>query len=145
MNSALKLAETAFSKDEVPVGAVITYQNKIISKGYNQVEMLRDSTAHAEIIAITAASEYLKNKSLAGCELYVTLEPCIMCVGAAILAKIDAIYFAAHGPKSGACGSVYNIPHDDKLNHEIKIYGGLYEDVAKDLLRSFFAGKRSNS
>lgn len=145
MNSALKLAETAFSKDEVPVGVVITYQNKIISKGYNQVEMLKDSTAHAEIIAITSASDYLKNKSLAGCEMYVTLEPCIMCVGAAILAKIDTIYFAAHDPKSGACGSVYNIPGDDKLNHEIKIYGGLYEDAAKDLLKSFFAGKRGNS
>ncbi|HOJ17427.1 MAG TPA: nucleoside deaminase [Ignavibacteriaceae bacterium] len=142
MSSALKLAETAYSMDEVPVGAVITYNKKIIGKGYNQIELLKDCTAHAEILAITAAEQYLQTKVLAGCELFVTLEPCIMCIGAAILAKLDSVYFAAFDTKSGACGSVYNIPGDQKLNHTIKIYSGLFEDEAKRLLSSFFSEKR---
>ena len=145
MLSAIRLAETAYENKEVPVGAVITCNKKIIGKGYNQIEMLKDNTAHAEILAITAASASLQNKSLSGCEMYVTLEPCIMCVGAAILAKIDSIFFASFDPKSGACGSVYNIPEDNKLNHKIEIYSGICEDISKDLLKRFFEEIRGNN
>ena len=106
MFEALKLAEIAANEDEVPIGAVVVKDGKIIGKGYNQVEKLKDATAHAEIIALTAASNNLQSKVLEDCDLYVTVEPCLMCTGASFLSKIKNIYFSTYEPKTGACGSI---------------------------------------
>lgn len=105
MEYALKEAEKAYNKEELPVGAVIVFENRIIAKGHNQVETLKDPTAHAEILAITSAATYLSSKALLGCTLYVTLEPCSMCAGAIVLAKLENLYFGAYDNKAGACGS----------------------------------------
>ena len=144
MFEALKLAEIAYAEDEVPIGAVVVKGNKIIGKGYNQVEKLKDATAHAEIIALTAASNHMQNKILDGCDLYVTLEPCLMCTGAIMLSRIKNLYFATFEPKTGACGSIYNIPDENKLNHKIKIYSGIYELEAKTMLKNYFKTKRNS-
>ncbi len=142
MFEALKQAEIANEEDEVPVGAVVVKDNRIIGRGYNQVEKLNDATAHAEIIAITSASSSLKSKSLENCDLYVTVEPCVMCTGAIILSKIKNLYFATYEPKTGACGSVYNIPDGNKLNHKVNIFSGIYESESKSILMEYFKKKR---
>jgi len=142
MFAALQEAETALSKDEVPIGAVVVYNNKIIGKGFNQTETLNDATAHAEMLALTAASSHLQSKILEECDLYVTLEPCVMCTGAILLSRIKNLYFGTFEPKFGACGSLYNIPADDKYNHAINIYSGIYSEESKSLLRNFFKSKR---
>ena len=142
MFEALKQAEIANEEDEVPIGAVVVKDNRIIGRGYNQVEKLNDATAHAEIIAITSASNSLKNKSLENCDLYVTVEPCVMCTGAIILSKIKNLYFASYEPKTGACGSVYNIPDENKLNHKVNIFSGIYESESKSILMEYFKKKR---
>lgn len=142
MYEALKLAEVAFQEDEVPIGAVVVKNNRIIGRGYNQVEKLNDATAHAEILAITSASNYLNNKTLKGCDLYVTVEPCVMCTGAITLAKIEDLYFATYEPKTGACGSVYNIIEENKLNHGVNLFSGIYETEAKTLMKNYFSKKR---
>ncbi len=128
MFEALKLAEIAAEEDEVPIGAVVVKNGKIIGKGYNQVEKLKDATAHAEIIALTSASNHLQNKTLEDCDLYVTLEPCLMCIGAISLSKIKNLYFATFEPKFGACGSIYNVPDENKLNHKVNVFSGIYEN-----------------
>ncbi|MBK7106471.1 MAG: nucleoside deaminase [Ignavibacteriae bacterium] len=143
MYSALQEAELAFDKDEVPIGAVVVYKNKIIGRGHNQTQQLNDSTAHAEMIAITAASNYLNNKFLNDCDLYITLEPCIMCSGAILLSRIKNVYFGAFEPKLGAAGSLYNLLSNNKYNHEINIFSGIYADESKHLLQSFFSKKRT--
>jgi len=145
MFEALKQAETAFEEDEVPIGAVVVKNDVIIGRGYNQVEKLNDATAHAEIIALTAASNHLKSKILSGCDLYVTIEPCLMCTGALLLSKIENLYFAAYEPKTGACGSLYNIPDENKLNHKVNVYSGIYETEAKTLIQEFFEKKRDKN
>lgn len=142
MNYALKEAEKASEKKEVPIGAVIVFENRIIAKGHNQVETLNDPTAHAEIIAITAAASYLTSKILLGCTMYVTLEPCSMCAGAIVLAKIESLYFGSYDNKSGACGSVLNITNNISLNHQISVTGGLLDDKCREILRSFFEVRR---
>jgi tRNA(adenine34) deaminase len=142
MFAALSEAEYALEKDEVPIGAVVVNKNKIIGKGHNQVETLNDPTAHAEMLAITAASNHLNSKVLADCELYVSVEPCVMCSGAIILAKIPILYFGAFEPKFGACGSVYNMPQDKKLNHTVEVFSGIYSEESKNLLKTFFDKKR---
>ena len=142
MFEALKLAEIAANEDEVPIGAVVVKDGKIIGKGYNQVEKLKDATAHAEIIALTAASNNLQSKVLEDCDLYVTVEPCLMCTGASFLSKIKNIYFSTYEPKTGACGSIYNIPDENKLNHKISIISGIYENESKLLLQNYFSSKR---
>lgn len=144
MSLAFKEALKAFDDDEVPVGAVVVCNNRVIGRGYNQNERLKDSTAHAEIIAITAACNYLSDNKLPECDLYVTLEPCLMCAGAIVLARIRTLYFAAYEPKTGACGSLYNVVADPRLNHVTKTYGGLEEEASKLLLSDFFRKKRSN-
>jgi len=143
MFEALKLAERALEEDEIPIGAVIVKENKIIGKGYNQVEKLKDSTAHAEIIAITAATNHLQNKSLKGCDLYVTVEPCLMCTGAIVLSKISNLYYSTFEPKTGACGSVYNIPDENKLNHKVNVYSGIYESESRKMLKDYFSSMRN--
>ncbi len=138
MFAALAEAEQALAEKEIPVGAVVVYQNKIIGRGYNQVEKLKDSTAHAEMIALTAAAAHLGNKSLDECDLYVTVEPCVMCTGAIILSKIKTVYFGTFEPKFGACGSLYNIIENDKNNHKPALFGGIYADESKALMEEFF-------
>ncbi len=142
MQYAYREAEKAYEKQEIPVGAVIVFDNMIIGKGYNQVETLNDPTAHAEIIAITSAAEYLTSKALLGCTMYVTLEPCAMCAGAIVLAKLEAVYFGAFDNKSGACGSVLNVTNNKSLNHQLSVTGGIMDDKCGELIRSFFDVKR---
>jgi tRNA(adenine34) deaminase len=142
MYAALQEAEKAFEANEVPVGAVVVYKDKIIGKGYNQTEKLKDSTAHAEMLAITAAENHLQSKLLEECDLYVTVEPCLMCSGAILLSRIRNLYFATLEPKFGACGSLFNIIDTDKYNHKVNVYSGIYADESKNLLEQFFKTKR---
>ena len=145
MFAALQEAEKALEIDEVPVGAVVVHENRIIGRGYNQVERLKDPTAHAEMIAITAASNNLSNWRLNNCDIYVSLEPCVMCTGALLAARINSIYFSAFDSKFGACGSLYNLAEEGKYNHKIKIYSGLYSSESEKLLKDFFAIKRKSN
>lgn len=142
MQQALKEAEKAFDTGELPVGAIIVFENRIIAKGYNQVETLKDPTAHAEIIAITSAASYLSSKALLGCSMYVTLEPCAMCAGAIVLAKMENLYFGAFDNKSGACGSVLNVTNNKSLNHQLSVSGGILDAECAALLKSFFEVRR---
>ncbi|GAB4290428.1 MAG: tRNA adenosine(34) deaminase TadA [Ignavibacteriaceae bacterium] len=141
MYSALQEAEKALLEEEVPVGAVVVHNGNIIGRGYNQVEKLKDATAHAEMIALTAASGHLSSWRLNECDIFVTLEPCVMCTGAIIHSRIRSLYFAAFDPKFGACGSVYNIAEENKLNHRVKVFSGMMSAESENLLRSFFSGK----
>ncbi len=143
MNAALEEAEKAAKQNEVPIGAVVVYQNKIIGRGYNQTEMLKDSTAHAEILAITAASNHLQSKFLDECDLYVTVEPCLMCSGAILLSRIKNLYFGTFEPKFGACGSLFNVIESGKYNHKTNVFFGIYSDESKNLLERFFISKRT--
>lgn len=145
MKEALKEAEKAFQKGEVPVGAVVVFQNKIIARAYNQMEMLHDPTAHAEMIAITQAADFLRSQgeeehrgSLEKASLYVTTEPCPMCAGALVISHCQNLIFAAKDAKAGACGSLYNITQDDRLNHRLNVTSGVMENDAKFLLQEFF-------
>jgi tRNA(adenine34) deaminase len=144
MLEALKEAKKAFEKDEVPVGAIVVYKRKIIARGHNQVELLRDSTAHAEMLAITAACGFLKSKWLNEASMYVTIEPCSMCAGALVLSRIKKLYFGAKDPKTGACGSVVNIVNNKQLNHHIEVSGGMLEEKCSSLLKEFFVAKRES-
>lgn len=142
MFAALQEAEKALEENEVPVGAVVVNNNKIIGRGYNQVERLKDATAHAEMIALTAAANHLNNWRLNECSLYVTLEPCIMCTGAMLLSRVNELYFAAFDTKLGACGSQYNLAEDGKTNHKVKVYSGIYANESEKLLQLFFSNLR---
>lgn len=142
MKQALREAEKAYERNEVPVGAVIVFEDKIIGRGYNQTLSLKDPTAHAEMIAITSAANYLQDYRLEGCKIYVTLEPCPMCAGALVNARISQLYFSVFDPKDGACGTLFNITHNKALNHQIKTFSGLLENESKSLLQAFFAGLR---
>jgi len=144
MYSALQEAERAFEENEIPIGAVIVYQDKIIARGYNQTEKLKDPTAHAEMIAITAATNYLQNWRLNECDLYVTAEPCVMCTGAILLSRIKNVYFGTYEPKFGACGSLFNIIESDKYNHKPNVFSGIYAEESKALLEKFFSRKRAS-
>ena len=143
MREALQQAHKAGTKDEVPIGAVIVYKNEIIARAGNQVEMLKDATAHAEMIAITQAASFLGNKWLSECSLYVTIEPCLMCAGALVLARIKEIIYGADDPKTGACGSVFNIAGSKELNHIISIRKGVLVDDCGLLLSEFFKKQRA--
>ena len=142
MEQALREAEKALEKKEVPVGAVVVYQNKIIGRGHNQVENLQDPTAHAEMLAITAAANYLSSWRLEGTTLYVTLEPCPMCAGAIILARIQKLIYGASDPRMGACGSAFNILQNRSLNHRISIVSGILESRCREILQGFFKNLR---
>ena len=145
MEFALKEARTAFSKDEVPVGAVVVQKGLIIAKGFNQIELMNDPTAHAEMIALTAAAAHLESKWLKDCTLYVTLEPCPMCAGAIVLSRIPTVVFGSYDPKMGACGTLYSITNDARLNHRVHTIGGVLDDVCGALLKEFFSKKRGRS
>jgi len=144
MFAALQEAEKALAENEVPVGAVVVKDNKIIGRGYNQVERLKDATAHAEMIALTAASSHLENWRLNECELYVTLEPCIMCTGALLASRIKRLYFASFDPKFGACGSIYNLAEEGLYNHKIEVVSGICGEESKTLMTRFFNKLRFN-
>ena len=144
MFAALQEAEAALEDGEVPVGAVIVYKNKIIGRGRNQVERLKDPTAHAEMIAITSAASYIGNWRLNECDIYVTLEPCVMCTGALLSARIKNLYFGTYDPKFGACGSLYNLAEEGKYNHKINIFSGIYSSESEGLLKNFFEKLRRN-
>jgi len=142
MREALKLARIARDKDEVPIGAVIVCGNKIIAKGYNQVEELCDPTAHAEMIAITSATSFLKSKWLKDCTLYVTIEPCVMCASALILSRIKEVVWGADDVKAGAFGSKIDV-NKLKLNHQIKVKKGILSEECSQIIRDFFKQKRA--
>ncbi|MDD5270780.1 MAG: tRNA adenosine(34) deaminase TadA [Candidatus Omnitrophica bacterium] len=142
MSEALKQACDAFEKDEVPVGAVIVHGGRIIARAHNQIEMLKDPTAHAEMIAITQAAAHLGSERLIDCSLYATVEPCSMCAGALVLARVKHIYYGAKDPKTGACGSVFDIADSKKLNHRIKVTGGVLAQECGSLMTEFFKKKR---
>jgi tRNA(adenine34) deaminase len=138
MEKALKEAELAFGEGEVPVGAVVVKDNRIIGRGHNRTVALKDATAHAEIIAITSAAEKIGDWRLDDCTLYSTIEPCVMCAGAAVLSRIRTIVFGAHDPKFGGCGSIFEIPTEKRLNHRIEIIAGVLEAETIALMQSFF-------
>jgi tRNA(adenine34) deaminase len=142
MEKALREAERAYDAGEVPVGAVVVKDNQILGRGRNQVEQLNDPTAHAEIIAITAACDTLGEKFLTDCTMYVTLEPCPMCAGAMVNARLERLVFGAFDEKAGAASTLYNIPRDDRLNHQVDVYSGIESERAANLLKAFFQQKR---
>jgi len=142
MSEALKEAQKALDKDEVPVGAVIVHNGKIIARAHNQIKLLKDPTAHAEMIAITQAAAYLGNERLLDTTMYVTIEPCAMCAGAMILARVKTLLYGAPDPKTGAFGSKLDI-NKKGLNHKIKIKKGLLAEECAGLLKEFFKKKRN--
>jgi len=145
MFAALQEAEKALEENEVPIGAVIVKNKKIIGRGYNQVEKLKDATAHAEMIALTSASNTIGNWRLNECSIYVTLEPCTMCTGALLASRIKNLFFSTFDSKFGACGSIYNLAEDGKTNHRINVYSGIYAEESKSLLKEFFNKLKSKS
>ena len=144
MELAIREAEKAFAINEVPVGALVIFEDKIIGRGYNQTESLHDATAHAEIVALSAAYNHFNDWRLENCILVSTLEPCPMCAGAAMLSRIETIVFGAHDPKFGACGSILNIPEEKKLNHNIEIVSGIMQDDIAAMMKMFFKQIRQN-
>lgn len=142
IQAALREARASAERDEVPVGCVIVHDGQIVGRGHNQVEGLQDATAHAEIVAIGAASNALGSWRLHECVMYVTLEPCAMCAGAIILARVGRLVYGAPDPKAGACGSVLDVIHDQRLNHSLPVTSGVLADECGQLLRDFFAMKR---
>ena len=142
MEAALAEARLAAEGGEVPIGAVVVYQGQIIARGQNRVLRDLDPTAHAEIVALRAAAASVGNYRLMGCTLYVTLEPCAMCAGAMIHARLDRLVFAASDPKAGAAGSVLEVINHPQLNHQMVVESGILGDEAGELLRSFFRERR---
>ena len=142
MQEAIKEAEKAAELDEVPIGAVIVKDNEIISRAHNLRETLQDATAHAEILAIRQACKTVGSWRLTDCTLYVTLEPCPMCAGAAILSRLKKVVFGAKDPKGGACGSLINILSDERFNHQPEVTGDVLADECGDILKKFFQDKR---
>jgi tRNA(adenine34) deaminase len=145
MRQAIAEAKKAFEKDEVPVGAIIVYDNKVIAKAHNQREMLLDPTAHAEMIAITQASAYLQNWRLSDTTVYITLEPCTMCAGALVQARVKNLVYGAKDEKQGACESTVNLVNDPRFNHRINVISGVLEDECSLLLKQFFLEKRRDN
>lgn len=142
MQCAFKLAQKAKEHDEVPVGAVIVHEDKIIGEGWNQPISSNDPTAHAEIIALRDAGNNVGNYRLPDATMYVTLEPCAMCAGAIVHARLSKIIFAVADPKTGACGSIFNLLQAEELNHKVEIGKGIMEDECRLLIQTFFKEKR---
>jgi tRNA(adenine34) deaminase len=142
MRMAIDQAMIAEEDGDVPIGCVVVYENRVIGKGYNQREKLQDPTAHAEMIALTAASEFIGSWRLHDCTMYVTLEPCSMCAGALVLARIDRLVYGCDDPKTGAVKSLYNIVQDDRLNHHIEVSSGVLAEECSKMLSDFFARRR---
>lgn len=142
MRMAIDEAVAAAEHDEVPVGAVVVKDGRVIGRGRNQREQLTDPTAHAEMLAITAAADALGDWRLEGCTLYVTLEPCVMCAGAIVQARIERLVYGIEDPKAGACGTLYNVIDDARLNHRVACTANVLAADCRDLLQAFFAKQR---
>ncbi|MBN2512133.1 MAG: tRNA adenosine(34) deaminase TadA [Sedimentisphaerales bacterium] len=145
MRMAIDQAYIAEENGDVPIGAVIVYENRVIARAHNQRQLLNDPTAHAEMIALTQASEAVGNWRLHGCTIYVTLEPCPMCAGALVLARVDRLVFGTDDPKAGACGSLYNIVQDGRLNHRLEMVSGVLQEDCRFQLQAFFQRRRSEN
>ncbi|MBI5683256.1 MAG: nucleoside deaminase [Deltaproteobacteria bacterium] len=143
MSLALKEAEKAKKKEEVPIGCVVVHNNKVIAKGHNLRETKNDPTLHAEIIAIKKASRKLGAWRLTGVTVYATVEPCLMCIGALVLARVNKLVFGAYDKKAGACGSIYDISKDGRLNHRIEVISGVMEKECRNIMRAFFRELRN--
>ena len=143
MQEALKEANAAAAEGEVPIGAVIVRGGEIIARAHNRTEQAKDPTAHAEILAIREAAARLGGWRLPGCSMYVTVEPCSMCAGAIVWSRIERLYIGAMDPKAGACGSLYNIPCDSRLNHNVEIETGLLGEECSRLMKDFFRKLRT--
>ena len=142
MHRALALAQRAALDAEVPVGALLVLGDDVIAEGWNRPIMSQDPTAHAEVVALRAAAQRLQNYRLERTTLYVTLEPCAMCMGAALNARVSRVVFGAWDPKAGACGSVIDLPREPKLTHRVDVFGGVCSDESAALLRDFFESRR---
>jgi tRNA(adenine34) deaminase len=145
MGEALRQASRAFEREEVPVGTVVVRAGRIIARAYNQVELLKDATAHAEMLALTQATAAVGDRRLNECTLFVTKEPCPMCAGAMVLARIGRVVFGVGDSKSGAAGGVLNLLQHPSLNHRCEISGGVREAECRQLLRAFFAWQRQQA
>ncbi|NOX55197.1 MAG: nucleoside deaminase, partial [Planctomycetes bacterium] len=143
MRQALDEARAAFEEGEVPVGAVVVHGEHLIAAAHNQRETLNDPTAHAEMIAITQAAQAVGSWRLCDCTLYVTLEPCPMCAGAIVQARIPTVVYGASDPKAGACHTLYQITNDARLNHRATVLGGVLQEPCRAILREFFAQQRA--
>lgn len=143
MHDALDLARRALDDEDVPVGALVVRDGRVIGRGYNQREKLQDPTAHAEMIALTAAAGHVGHWRLEACTLYVTLEPCPMCAGALVQARVARLVYGASDPKAGACGTLFTIQDDPRLNHRVETVAGIMAEPAAELLREFFRHRRS--
>jgi len=142
MELALEQARQAAALGEVPIGAVLVRDNQIVARAHNFRETWQDPTAHAEIVAIREAATQSGSWRLTGATLFVTLEPCAMCIGAIILARIPRLVFGALDPKAGACGSILNVPTERRLNHQVEVIGGVFEQESQELLQAFFKNLR---
>jgi tRNA(adenine34) deaminase len=143
MQEALEVARQCLESEDVPVGAIVVCGGQIIARGWNQREKLQDPTAHAEIIALVAAARALGQWRLENCTVYVTLEPCPMCAGALVLARVKRLVYGAADSKAGACTSLYQIPQDPRLNHRLEVTGGVLAERCAELLREFFRHRRA--
>ncbi len=142
MDLALEQAQQAHELGEVPIGAVVAMHGKVLAARHNERERLNDPTAHAELLALRDAAAALSTSHLNGAVLVSTLEPCAMCAGAAVLARVARVVFAAEDPKAGACGSLYNLGADPRLNHNFEVIAGVHKEAAAKLLKQFFAARR---
>ena len=143
MRAALEEAHVALEQDEVPVGAVVVFDGRIIGRGHNQKERLRDPTAHAEMLAITAASAAMQDWRLIDCTLYVTLEPCPMCAGAIVLSRLKRVVYGTDDPKFGGCVSLFSILDDPRTNHQVEVVSGVEVEACSRLLTEFFRAQRA--
>jgi len=142
MQEAIELARKALETEDVPIGALVVHRGRVIGRGCNQREKLQDPTAHAEILALTAAAEYIGHWRLEDCTLYVTLEPCPMCAGALVQARVSRLVYGAVDGKAGACGSLYEITQDPRLNHQVETVAGVMAEQCAELLQAFFQRRR---
>mgnify|MGYP003790988849 CR=1 FL=1 len=145
MRMAIDQAYIAEENGDVPIGAVIVHENRVIARAHNQRQLLNDPTAHAEMIALTQASEAVGNWRLHGCTIYVTLEPCPMCAEALVLARVDRLVFGTDDPKAGVCGSLYNIVQDGRLNHRLEMVSGVLQEDCRFQLQAFFQRRRAEN
>lgn len=145
MRHALSLARSALDMDEVPVGAVVVHEGEIIGEGHNRTIVDCDPSAHAEIVALRSAASHVGNHRLPGCQMYVTIEPCAMCAGAIVQARLSSLIYGATDPKAGAAGSVLDVLRNPTLNHQCHVVGEILRDECSELIREFFQGRRLNS
>jgi tRNA(adenine34) deaminase len=143
MQEAIELARRALETEDVPIGALVVYRGRVIGRGSNQREKLQDPTAHAEMLALTAAAEHIGHWRLEDCTLYVTLEPCPMCAGALVQARVSRLVYGAADAKAGACGSLYEITRDARLNHQVETVAGVMAEPCVELLQEFFRRRRA--